>query len=239
VKTERRFFVAGSTAVGAALFLTGCRRTAGEEGATPKNGEEEVSATEDLMREHGVIRRAFMVYREAAHRLQSQPGSVSPDMVRKTAMLLRSFGEDYHERKLEEEHLFPMLKRAASPASSYVDVLTAQHQRGREITDYILAATRGPILASSAPILADTLDSFARMYEAHTAREETIVFPAWKKTLSPKQYDEIGEQFEDIERATFGSDGFLDAVRQIGTIEASLGLDGLEPFTAPPPPKVT
>jgi hemerythrin-like domain-containing protein len=191
------------------------------------------------MREHGVIRRAIIVYREAAGRLGMKPDSVSPDALRKTAKLFRAFGEDYHERKLEEEHIFPALKRAASPAASYVDVLLAQHQRGRQITDYILSVSQAPKIGANARALASALEAFARMYEAHAAREDTIVFPAWKSTMSPKQYDEIGDRFEDIERATFGKDGFDDAVRQIGAIEASLGLDNLGQFTAPLPPKAT
>ena len=74
------------------------------------------------------------------------------------------------------------------------------------------------------------------MYEEHAAREDTIVFPAWKKALSAKQLDELGELFEDIEHKTFGKDGFEDAVQQIAAIEFAFGLDRSS-FTAPPPPK--
>ncbi len=53
------------------------------------------------------------------------------------------------------------------------------------------------------------------MYEEHAAIEDTIVFPAWKKTMNAKQLDEIGDRFEDIEHKAFGKDGFDDAVDQI------------------------
>ena len=33
----------------------------------------------------------------------------------RTAKLFRSFGEDYHERKLEEAYIFPPSKRRAGP----------------------------------------------------------------------------------------------------------------------------
>jgi len=46
------------------------------------------------------------------------------------------------------------------------------------------------------------------MYEPHTAREDTLVFPAFKKEVEPKGYDELGDQFEDIEKREFGGDGF-------------------------------
>ncbi len=213
--------------------------SAGRSGAEPPGQEEDVTATEDLMREHGVIRRMLVVYREAAARLRAKADSVPPDALQRTARLFRSFGEDYHERKLEEERLFPALRRAGSPASSYVDALVAQHQRGREITDYVLAVSQSARMASNARALAGALDAFARMYEVHAAREDTVVFPAWKKTMSAKQLDEVGREFEDIERATFGRDGFDDAVQQVSGIEASIGLSDLAPFTAPPAPKIT
>jgi hypothetical protein len=73
------------------------------------------------------------------------------------------------------------------------------------------------------------------MYEAHAAIEDTIVFPAWKKVLSPRELDQMGDRFEDIEHRTFGKDGFDDAVGEVAAIEKRLGSD-LAAMTAPPPP---
>ncbi len=103
--------------------------------------EKKVGATEDLMRGHGVLRRALLVYRETAATLRTDPAKVDPQPLHQTAMLFRNFGEDYHEKKLEEAHIFPAVRKAGGPAAAYVDVLIAQHRRGREITDYILAVT--------------------------------------------------------------------------------------------------
>jgi hemerythrin superfamily protein len=75
------------------------------------------------------------------------------------------------------------------------------------------------------------------MYENHAAREDTIVFPAWKDALSEHQLDHMGEEFEEIERRQFGKDGFEDAVAQIGQIEEALGFADLAQFNAPPPPR--
>jgi hemerythrin-like domain-containing protein len=152
--------------------------------------------------------------------------------------LFRSFGEDYHERKLEEAHIFPAVRKAGGPAAAYVDVLIAQHNRGREITDYILSVSgKGGIGSGDAEPLARSFEAFVLMYQNHTAREDTIVFPAWKKALSERQLREIGDKFEDIERQTFGKDGFEDAVKQIGQIEQAFGFADLAQFTAPPPVK--
>jgi hypothetical protein len=48
----------------------------------------------------------------------------------------------------------------------------------------------------------------------------------------------MGEKFEEIEHQAFGEDGFDEAVKQIGEIEAALGLTDLAQFTAPQPPPV-
>ena len=59
--------------------------------------EPEVTATEDLMREHGVIRRALLVYYEVVPKLRQNPTSVNAAALQQTAKLFRTFGEDYHE----------------------------------------------------------------------------------------------------------------------------------------------
>jgi hypothetical protein len=76
------------------------------------------------------------------------------------------------------------------------------------------------------------------MYQHHAAREDTILFPAWKQTLTARQLDEMGDKFEEIERQQFGTDGYEEAVQQISNIEGSLGLADIAQFTAPPPPKL-
>jgi hypothetical protein len=80
------------------------------------------------------------------------------------------------------------------------------------------------------------MEALGRMYQHHAAIEDTIVFPAWKQTLTKDQMDEISDKFEAIEQQQFGRDGYEDAVRQIGEIETSLGLADLGQFTAPAPP---
>jgi hemerythrin-like domain-containing protein len=191
------------------------------------------------MREHGVLRRALFVYSETAVKLRADPASVAPDALQRTAKLFRAFGEDYHEKKLEEAYIFPAVKSAGGAAAGLPDILVAQHGRGREITEYVLFVTQGAKLgAGNAEPLARALETLVRMYRAHAAREDTIIFPAWKQTMTAKQLDELGDKFEEIEKQQFGTDGYEEAVRQISDIEGTLGLTDLTQFTAPPPPTV-
>ena len=194
--------------------------------AAPK--EPEVTATEDLMREHGVLRRVLLVYSESVPKLRAGE-KVDPTALLEAAKLFQRFGEEYHEILLEEKHIFPIVRKMKGEAAAYPDVLEAQHKRGREITAYVLSG------ASGAP-LAHALETFVRMYEHHAAREDTIVFPSWKKAFSDKQLDAIADEFEEIEKKMFGRDGFEEAEETISKIEKTLGLADLSRFTAPAPP---
>ena len=206
--------------------------------AKEKEKEPEVTATEDLMREHGVIRRALLVYYEVIPKLRQNSASIDASAIQQAAKLFRTFGEDYHERMLEEQHIFPLIRKQSKAMSAYADILIEQHNRGREITDYVLAVTNGPkISAAHTEPLANVFDSFVLMYANHAAREDTVVFPAWKKNFSNKQLDEISDQFEDIEHKMFGKDGFEDAEKKIANVEIALGFSDLAQFTPPPPPK--
>jgi hemerythrin-like domain-containing protein len=236
---NRRDLLAG---IGTGLVLSACSRTNKALAVVaPEQDEEAVSekvtAVEDLMREHGVLRRALFVYSEAAARLRRNPSEVAPDALTKTAKLFRDFGEDYHEKKLEEKFIFPPLKWQGGRVADLTDILIAQHSRGREITDYILAVTKaGKLDPANIDPLVRAMESMVRMYRPHAAREDTIVFPAWKQVLTARQLNEMGEKFEDIEYKQFGKDGFENAVRQIADIESELGLSELSQFTAPSPP---
>lgn len=245
----RRDFLRISATIGAGLVLSSCssenkespksQEKKDEEKKDEEKKEAEVTATEDLMREHGILGRSLLVYSAVAAKLRTKPTDVSSDVLLKTTKLFRAFGEDYHEKKLEETYIFPNVKKAGGVAANYIDILLAQHQRSREITDYLLALAQSNKLgANNAEALAKTLDSFVLMYQHHAAREDTIIFPAWKQTLTAKQLDEMGEKFEDIEHEQFGKDGFDDALDQITDIEKTLGLADLSQFTAPPPPKI-
>ena len=207
--------------------------------AATEEKEPQVTATEDLMREHGVLRRALLVYFETAPRIRSNAGSLDASQLYKTAQLFRDFGENYHERMLEEQHIFPVVKKGPKAAADYVPILIDQHNRGREITEYLLSVTKsGKIATANAEPMARAIDAFVLMYQNHTAREDTIVFPAWKMHFSDKQLDELSDQFEEIEHKMFGKDGFDDAVAKIAAIESALGYADISQFTPPPPPKV-
>jgi hemerythrin-like domain-containing protein len=198
-------------------------------------GEQDIPATEDMMREHGVLRRILVAYRETAGMIRANT-RFDVAALAGAADLFRAFGEDYHEHKLEEEHVFPAVRKTGGPAATLIDTLLQQHQRGREINLFLIGTCKGGTIAEARrQDVAAALETYTRMYEAHAAQEDTVVFQAWRKSLSAHALKEASELFEDLEKAQFKGDGFDMAVDRIAGIEQRLGIADLARFTAPAP----
>jgi hemerythrin-like domain-containing protein len=211
--------------LGAALVLP---ETALADGNKKQGGDENVSTNEDLMREHGILKRVLLAYDEIIRRIHARQ-DFSPQAVIDGATIIRKFIEEYHE-KLEEDHLFPRFRKAGK-LTDLVDTLLAQHQAGRRVTERVLATARSVKTEDDRNRLAADLAAFNRMYAPHEAREDTVLFPALHKLVSPHEYDAMGEQFEKIERQTFGGDGFDIYLDKVATLEKHLGIYDLNQFT--------
>jgi hemerythrin-like domain-containing protein len=227
---SRRQFLRGAsaTAAGAALVFSGCQ-AAGKSGKEAEEGEK-VTPGEDLMQEHGVLKRILLIYGEGIRRLGSNE-DLPADAIHKSALLVRSFVEDYHEQQ-EEQYLFPRLKKAGKQVE-LVEVLLEQHRAGRRVTDRIvqMATDAGLRDASQRRDLVTQMQQFIRMYSVHEAREDTVLFPAFRDLVSKQEYEDLGEMFEKNEQKHFGADGFDLAVDQVTAIEKSLGIYELAQFT--------
>jgi hemerythrin-like domain-containing protein len=71
------------------------------------------------------------------------------------------------------------------------------------------------------------------MYRPHAAREDTILFPALRTIVSKKEFDDLGEEFEDKEEKLFGEGGFEKVVAHVAELEKTLGIYELAQFTPP------
>jgi hemerythrin-like domain-containing protein len=223
-KTRRNWLRGSALLVGGGATLLGQKKGGkGEE-------DEDVSPAEDLMREHGVLKRVLLVYREVMNRIDSKH-DFPPEVVMDSAKLIRSFVEDYHE-KLEQDYLFPRFRKA-NQLTDLVDVLYQQHQKGRVLTDRTMQlATAAAVKdATQRANLRNLLYQFVRMYEPHEAREDTVLFPAFRKLVSKHEYDALGEDFEKKENQLFHGDGFEKNVDAVARIEKQLGIYDLAQFT--------
>jgi hemerythrin-like domain-containing protein len=231
--SSRRAFIRKTATVSAGLLgppfvLAAQQKDAPGVAQKPKG--EDISPAEDLMREHGVLNRLLLIYDEHLRRLvakQRFDGSVLVG----AADIIRHFVEEYHE-KLEEDFLFPRFRKANTMVS-LVDTLLLQHKAGRELTAQIreLAGLATFKYVSDEDKLADALRSFLRMYRPHEAREDTVLFPAFRSIVSAHEYAALGEDFEKKEDDLFGEDGFFKVVDQVAELEKKIGIFDLSKFT--------
>jgi hemerythrin-like domain-containing protein len=195
-----------------------------------EEGEEEVTPSEDLMREHGVLNRILLIYDACRLRLVSnEPFDLA--VLHNSSQIIRTFIEDYHE-KLEEDFLFPRFEKA-NQLTDLVRVLRSQHLAGRTLTDQIMQYGKAKSLTSEddQQKLIKLLNDFNSMYRPHEAREDTVLFPALRKIITKNEYFALGEDFEDKEHKLFGEDGFERVVENVVRNEKQLGIYELSQFT--------
>jgi hemerythrin-like domain-containing protein len=178
----------------------------------------EVAALEDLMREHSALSRILLIYEDIRTRLLGSIEFPLTTLLDSTS-LIRKIIEDYHE-KLEEDYIFPKFEKAGKLVD-LVTTLRKQHQAGRLLTDNIknLASSTSLQNPDSKKNIIESIENFIHMYRPHKAREGTILFPAVHDIFTPKEYDQMGDKFEDKEHQLFGPAGFDGIVVQIAEFE--------------------
>jgi hemerythrin-like domain-containing protein len=232
--TRRRHLLGTSISAAGVIALSACGSPPPKPGPTQAGASDAqgvaVTPPEDLMREHGVLKRILLIYREGIRLLQGDDQHPS-HALNASAGIIRSFIEDYHEH-LEERYIFPKLEQAGRLTDITI-VLRTQHQRGRALTDRMLSATAGAAALDqpAREALVQDMSAFIRMYEPHEAREDTVVFPALRDVLAPKEFRDLAEHFEDEEHQRFGPAGFQGVVERVADIEKSLDIYDLSQFT--------
>jgi hemerythrin-like domain-containing protein len=221
VKKGLLISVAGVSGIG---LLAGCKEENEEEGEGQK-----VSPPEDLMQEHGLLKRVLLIYDNCRMHLENKT-SFPAEAIKDSAHIIRTFVEDYHEKQ-EENYLFPRFRKA-NQLTELVNVLYQQHQAGRRVTDEIMQlSNKSNRTDTENQKLIQLLYAFNTMYNPHEAREDTVLFPAFRKIVSKHEYDSLGEEFENNEHKLFGKDGFETMVNKVADIEKSLDIYELSKFT--------
>jgi len=224
---DRRQFLRHS---GALLSLAALGAPALLPGCTPTPASLELPATEELMQEHGLLRRLLLIFDEVARRLRCCQ-ELAPGVLAEAAAITRTFGQDHHE-KLEEEHLFPSLEKAGQ-LLALTKILRRQHEAGRRVLQAVaLQANPGTAkrFVQRAQLEA-WLTLFTRMYRPHAAREDTVLFPALRTLLSPAEFRGLEQKFAAATQERAAQDGFQDVLARVADLEKALGMHDLEAFT--------
>ncbi|EKQ56858.1 MULTISPECIES: hypothetical protein [unclassified Clostridium] len=196
--------------------------------------EIEISPTEDLMREHGILHRVLLIYNDAIKYLRGQKINNQLNIyyiINRTACITHKFIEGYHQ-KLEEQYVFPRFLQN-NRHIELINTLRIQHDAASRITENILhlSSIEKTFYFQNSIYLIQSLITYINMYEPHSAREDTVVFPIFHELISREEFDKLGDLFEEIEEQKFGKDGFTNIVNEVAQIENILGIYDLAQFT--------
>jgi len=216
---------AGAVTAGAGWALSGSPAA-----PAASTGPATMPPDDDLMREHGVLKRVLLCYREMTARVQAGTPLDARDL-QNAALIIHDYIEGFHEG-LEEGYVFPRLIKAGRVTDT-VTTLLVQHARGRVITQFLLrqATASGVASPGTRAQLAAAMQAFYRMYEPHEAREDTVIFPAFRKIVPAGELASLGQHFADLEHQQFGTDEFTAMVGRVTSIEHNLGIYDLAQFT--------
>ncbi|HET9824935.1 MAG TPA: hemerythrin domain-containing protein [Chitinophagaceae bacterium] len=227
IDNNRRQFIQKGIQIAVVTGITGITMFGCKE--KEEGDDKEVSPPEDLMQEHGLLNRILLIYDHCKSSLVNKQ-AFDPAVLFNSAGIIRTFVEDYHEKQ-EENYLFPRFKKA-NQLAGLVDTLLQQHYEGRKITDQVAQLTKQfKRTDNENQKLIDLLTAFNSMYRPHEAREDTVLFPAFRKIVSQHEYDSLGEEFENNEHKLFGEGGFEMMVGKVADIEKQLGIYELAQFT--------
>jgi hemerythrin-like domain-containing protein len=230
--SRRRLLTAGGIGIAIGVVGTELGNVVGQ--SSPAESSPAVSNVTppdvDLMQEHGVLKRVLLIYQESIDRITTgQPAPMSE--IHAGALIIHDFIEGFHEA-LEEGYVFPALK-AAGQLVATVDTLLLQHARGRQLTQLILTNSTNAKLSEPATRgqTAAAVTAFVTMYQPHEAREDTVVFPAFRALLGPSRLNDLAATFAHLQIQQFGADAFTATVNQVAAIEKTLDIYDLNQFT--------
>lgn len=194
-----------------------------------KDYKQDVPLTEDLMREHGILNRVLLIYEDIIDKIHHH-ANFKIDSLDKAVDIIQLFIEGHHER-MEEDYIFPLFEKHKQQID-LIATLKEQHIKGRQISVHLKNIIALQELNNKNRFLIQHyLTEFITMYRPHEAHEDTQIFPQVRTFMTEKEFEELGELFEDFEHQLFGPHGFKKMLKILDGIEKELGIADLNQFT--------
>lgn len=171
-------------------------------------------------RQHAAVTRIILIYDEILKRLKNNE-TYPPEALSQTAIISRTFMQDYHE-KLEEGLIFPRFDKAYRHVD-LVHVLKRQHELGNQALNTLLADIE--LGSPDKTKIADSIKTIIQLYSPHKDREDVVLLTDLKTILTPGEYEEVWQELQKKEKEHFGEHGFKNLEDKIEEIETSLGIE--------------
>ncbi|AFV22235.1 hemerythrin HHE cation binding protein [Methanolobus psychrophilus R15] len=117
---------------------------------------------------------------------------------------LKVFVDKCHHTK-EEEHLFPIMRRANVPGSTeIIDSLLEEHEHGRRDVDTIAKAVSANMDSEALSTVVKSSRDYIELLTQHINKEDNILFPLADKHLAGKVQEEMQKSFQIVEIEKIG-----------------------------------
>lgn len=160
---------------------------------------------DDLTQEHGPVKLMLRVLEKMNGKIASGEKIATSDL-NDAIIFLREFADKCHHGK-EENLLFPMMKQNGIPKEvELVDILIAEHAQGRNCIKNMAEAIakQETNQAEFAEIFTTNAKDYIALLDQHIDKENAVLFPEAKQSLSEIQLKELKEGFENVEKNIIG-----------------------------------
>jgi hemerythrin-like domain-containing protein len=194
-----------------------------------EDGKEEISATEELASEHGMLDR-IMLAMDRKLKMAGAGGKADLSVINMGCGMIKQL-VDQHHMVVEEEHIYPRFEN--TELADFADVLKNQHNEMRKMVSRMenLSKTGAVRDRSEMEELNRLFRDFHDMVMAHAAWEQTVLFPVMAGTWSKDELEELKEKQEEHEKKLLGKDATEKAYTMLMDLEKSAGISGLDDFT--------
>jgi hemerythrin-like domain-containing protein len=188
------------------------------------------TAVELLSRDHGVLTRVLLVLQEATGALDARM-DLPPELFREAVQILRKFLFGHHQ-KVEEQHVYPLFE-SSGKLGNLIPVLRQQHSACGSLLEIVAGLADGPSVKDleKRRTLQVAVHELTRMYRAHAAREDTVLFPALFDILDAGRLKALNGAVNAAQRETLGEKGYGEVLQWVSQLESALGLSDLSAFT--------
>ena len=192
--------------------------------------ENKITLGEDLMREHGLMNRLMLLYKESVCSIGVNEDSIG--VLKSAAKIMHDFIHDFHEEN-EEHDVYPLFNENKK-MHTITTIMEEQHEVGKRMTERILSLTKAGVSPDSSAIseMTDIVEQFQHMYMPHASLEDTVLWPAVQEMKGDAAYTKMGMALEKKEEEKFGEEYFDKLASRVEKLEKKLGISDLSVFTA-------
>lgn len=160
---------------------------------------------EDITREHGPIKLMLRILEKINEKI-IRGEEVQTEDLHNAIEFIKEFADKCHHGK-EEALLFPAMKlNGIAEENGLIDILNKEHVEGRGYVKKMAEALerKEEDAAEFARIFVDSAKKYVTLLDQHIDKENTILFPGARRSLSADQLSELEAGFLNVEENVIG-----------------------------------